>query len=312
MLRALPVVIAIAAFTLPATAQTLTGDREREGAPHRIQAEGTLAGWRVRADGDPFAPPRWQDAFGGGIGVYARIRLTDDLPPEPPGPSDPDPAADRVVVLADLDLGARAFVGGGAFRLGNLYVGASGGARAATWTVRGGGGLGLPIASAFPAEVVEGTVVTQSLFAHGAWDAWLVLPDVLPIVVRGDAAYDLGPFFAGVEIGASLMPFIPARVEAGPAYFAAQLAAWAGGRIEDLVALGLRGQVVALVQYDGPTGFGAPRYEEGFAALVPFVRLELRRWSFEARGTIHLDDPLGVFGEGPRNWSLRVQFGYTL
>lgn len=294
-------------------------------AQHSVELEAAMsnARWegRMGYTVDP-TDPRPLDApvvhkLTGGIGAYARLRaLTSAL--------DADDA-----FLLDVDLGWRFwagefFLGSGEVvccRLLNPYVGASAGWESEDMRVRGGVGMTLPVANAFRNDGrPEQLLWEHADAAFGYRDGWLTMGETMAFVVRGDWEARVAWLRVGVEAALALMVpvlregdpiFVPR--EGGDPFTRYQLFFSASGVIEPWVEMGLRVGVagwagmsqsspttVGLTRASGgPSAAGPPgtRFDDAQISASPFARVRFAPGYVEARATLLLDDPNGLWSE---------------
>lgn len=313
-----------------ASAQLDTGERvDRRG--HRLAIE---LGGAERREG-PFGRPLFPRAYEPPAGVpspsleppafpaallaiHARARLQGEDAPV---------AEDGSALTVDVELAWRAIVtGDGVARAGNPLISGALGWRRRDLALRVALGVGAPLSHAYDREIDEPR--TYSLFraSQGRADAWLATEEAIPFVLRARVEGIAGVLFAGGDLAGAVMPTLPRGGERTSAFvstddllLAAQVGAWIGGRIEEIVAIGARAQ---LVVHDGvelePYGFGyppsvdppgefgvyrgpwhVPDRVEAYVSAIAFVRLELDELELEGRLLLNLDEPYGIgFDEG--------------
>ncbi|MBW2463830.1 MAG: hypothetical protein JRH11_19425 [Deltaproteobacteria bacterium] len=228
--------------------------------------------------------------------VYARFRLIDardGLAVET--------GEGGLVIYLDVDWRGAALVGeAGSFRMGNPYVGASVGIESRSLTVRGSIGLTLPLTNLYDEGFDDVFAYGYALALHGAWDAHLVLPQTLSVPITGEIQFRTPILLLGADGGLIPLFSVPKSGDAGDPVVAIQLGAFAAFTPIPELAAGLRFQVV---------GFFGNGGEEGFVALVPFVRGEVGRGFIEGRFYMNLDDPYGFSFDDGKIWSVSVDAG---
>lgn len=228
--------------------------------------------------------------------VYARFRLID--------------ARDGLAVetgeaglVIDLDIDWRGAALAGevsSFRMGNPYVGASVGIESKSLTVRGSIGLTLPLTNAYDDGGVDVVNYGYTLALHGAWDSHLIVPQSLSVPITGELQFRTPILLLGADGGLIPLFSVPQSGDAADPAVALQLGAFAAITPVPALAAGLRFQAVGL--------FGNDR-EEGYLALVPFVRGEIGAGFIEGRFYMNLDDPYGFAFDDLKVWSVSVSAG---
>jgi hypothetical protein len=225
-------------WSAAASAQPWTGERWVRGRAHRVEGEGALF---VRGDTYAFSP-----------GLHARFRLVDEHP------------LARDAFIVDLDLAWRGIGIAGqsdSFRLGNPYVGLRLGHRDTNWVARGGIGTTAPVTNVFSDGPDDHRAYQLGQAVHGGWDAWLLEPEIQPLILRGD--FEIHDRWVIGGFDAALAVVFPLRNGGG-------------GDTELAFQTG---------------GFGG--VDELQLALIPFFRVDLEPVLFELRLFMNLDRPFG-------------------
>lgn len=155
-------------------------------------------------------------------------------------------------------------------------------------------GLGLPASAARSGDV---SVDYLAADIRGWWNLWAWWPDAVSPFgqVHAESIDDHIHFALDLGIGAAV-PVTDAAEWEIPAQFAFE-----GGWRDDWGAAGLRLQGVWL-------GHG----DVFQSALEPFLRVEAGPAYISVRGTLNLDEPLGVAGSGANLWAVHIGVGGTL
>lgn len=262
-------ITALAASVLSVTeaqAQPWTGERWVRGRPHRVEGEGALF---VRNDQWVFSPS-----------IAARFRVIDEH----------DFA--REAFIMDVDLAARGVgIAGPAdsFRVGNPYLGVRFGYRHPLFVAHGGVGSTVPLTNAFDDGADDWQAYRLGQAVHGAWDAWLMEPEIQPLIVRGDLEMHGDYGYFGFDAAFAVIFPIRDSSPNGGTEWAFQTGAYGAWTPVPEVALGAR--VQTFFATDWRVGFGG--VDEAQFALIPFFRLDFEPVFFEFRLVMNLDDPFG-------------------
>jgi hypothetical protein len=278
---------------VPASAQPSTGEAAVAPGGHRVSAE--------------------LDFFHEGAGLsdvavlspafYARFRLLDTR-------HGLDAESGAGGIILDLDAkwrGSAALSDESSFRMGNPYVGARAGLESGSFTFRGGLGITLPFTNLYDDGLTDLVAYAYGLALHGVWDPWLLLPQSFGFVIPVDVQFRASVFTIGADSAFAVIASLPKEGDAGDPYVALQLGVYGAFLPIPELAFGLRFQMLYLTQTDGSGLTGTS--EEGYLALVPFVRVNLEGGFVETRLYMNLDDPFGfAFDEG-NVWSLSFSGG---
>lgn len=267
-------VLASSAFlTTVSEAQPWTGERIVPGRPHRIEGDGALY---ARNEQWVFSPS-----------LRARLRAIEDR------------RRRREGFILDVDLAARAVgIAGPAdsFRLGNPYVGVRFGYRHPVFVARGGIGTTAPLTNAFDDGPEDHYAYRLGQAVHGMHDAWLLEPEIQPLVFRGD--FELHGRHGYFGFDAAVAAIFPVR-DTGPngnTEVVFQTGAYAAWTPVDVIALGVRLSVFFATNWR--VGFW--NEDEAQLSMIPFFRLDLVPAFFEIRLVMNLDDPYGfAFDDTP-------------
>lgn len=195
-------------------------------------------------------------------------------------------------------------VDGSQLHSGNPYVQAAYRGDFDVLTLRIGGGVTIPLAqfgdTVDPDDRIALSGLTLAAALRGLWDLWLWAPEQITVVIpnaRLDFAFHENAVFAVESAFGVMISTNDADDETDVLW---QIGVEGGGRLERLVELGLRLQLVTSLNSEG---------DQAQLSLTPFVRVELGAGLLEARLTMNLDDELGfAFDEG-KVWGLRVLGG---
>lgn len=278
------IAVVLGALCAPAAAQPWTGERWVRGRPHRLEGEAAFFG---RDEG-----PYEQWAFSPGL--RGRFRVVDDH------------ALSRDAFIMDVDVAWR-HVGiwgqADSYRAGNPYVGVRFGWRDTIWIARGGIGTTAPLTNAFDdgPEDVAAYQIGQGM--HGVYDAWLLEPEIQPLIFRGDfeihGQYVIGGFDAAF---AAVFPL--RKNGGGDTQLLFQTGGFIGFTPIPELAMGVRFQMVFASNWY--RGFGG--VDEAQLALIPFFRVDLMPVFFELRLVMNLDEPYGwAFDDGV--WAVALSVG---
>lgn len=259
----------------PAAAQPWTGERWVRGRAHRIGGSAAFFGREGgglvgRGNGEQWA---FSPSFA------ARFRLVDEHP------------MNRDAFIVDLDVAWRSVgVWGDAdsFRVGNPYVGLRLGWRERRWRLRFGAGTTAPFSNAFDddAEGRRAWQLGQAL--HGAYDPWLLEPEIQPLVLRGD--FELHGRYFQVGFDAAFGVVFPLRNDGGgDTELVFQTGAF--GAVTPIPELAFGGRFQLVFASDWRVGFGGA--DEAQLALIPYFRVQLEPAFFELSLVMNLDDPYG-------------------
>ncbi|HJL18530.1 MAG TPA: hypothetical protein RMH99_22915 [Sandaracinaceae bacterium LLY-WYZ-13_1] len=273
--------IAVLASSGTAGAQPWTGERWVRGRAHRVGGSAAFFGREGGNLIDPGNGEQW--AFSPSF--EGRFRLVDEN------------AFHRDAFILDLDVAWRSVGAWGdadSFRVGNPYVGLRLGWRAPRWRLRFGAGTTAPLSNAFEDGGADRRAWQLGQALHGAWDPWLLEPEVQPLVLRGD--FELHGRYFQVGFDASLGVVFPLRrAGGGDTEYVFQTGAFGAATPIPELALGGRFQLV--FASDWRVGFGGD--DEAQLALIPFVRVQLEPAFFELALVMNLDDPYGfAFDDG--------------
>jgi hypothetical protein len=278
-----------------AVAQPSTGEVPVAPGGHRVSAE--LDFFHEAALSPDFAV--LSPAF------YGRFRLIDTR-------HGLDAESGAAGIILDLDVKWRgaglAADGDGTFRMGNPYVGARAGLESSNFTFRGGLGITLPFTNLYDDGGTEIAAYGYALSLHGVWDPWLALPQSFAVVIPVDIAFRTQVFTIGADSAFAVIASLPKAGDANDPYIALQLGAYGAFTPIPLLSFGLRFQMVLLANTDGGTSISSSS-EEGYLALVPFVRLNLEGGFVETRLYMNLDDPFGFAFDSGRVWALSFSGG---
>lgn len=262
-----------------------TGERWVRGRPHRF--EGSGAGFVTGTGGD--------DQWAFSPALQARFRVVDDHP------------FDRDAFIVDLDIAARGIGVAGpfdSFRPGNPYVGLRLGWREPSWVVRGGIGTTAPITNAFDDGLSDLVAYRVGQAMYGGEEAWLLEPEIQPLVLRGDfeihSQYVMGGFDAALGV---IFPL--RRAGGGDTELAFQTGAFGAFTPIPELAIGMR--LALFFATDWRIGFGG--VDELQLALTPFVRVDLLPAFIELRLVMNLDRPNGFAFDPGGIWALALSVG---
>lgn len=175
---------------------------------------------------------------------------------------------------------------------------------------RGGLGLAAPL-SYLGSGRAASYLMYYGRAQWGFWDGWEGIDPRLGLVLRGDADFRADALIAGVDgaVGVSLMPFDgdPTYGREPIAHY--QLGGYVGAQATEWLALGGRIQVAGWTDGGGDPARVEPP-ADAQVSVIPFVRLRWAPVFVELRGTINLDDPLGL-GELPSLWAVQLGVGAT-
>lgn len=265
----------------PAEAQPWTGERWVRGRAHRIGGSLALFG---REGGALFrAGNARQWAFSPSFA--ARFRLVDEHP------------MNRDAFIVDLDLAWRSVGAWGAadsFRIGNPYAGLRLGWRDRRWQLRFGAGTTAPVSNAFEDDPAGRRAWQLGQALHGAWDPWLLEPEVQPLVLRGDFELHGRHFQFGFD--AAFAAVFPLRnAGGGNTEYVFQTGVF--GAATPIPELAFGGRFHIVFASDWRVGFGG--VDEAQLALIPFFRVQLVPAFFELSLVMNLDHPYGfAFDDG--------------
>ncbi len=274
-----------------AVAQPSTGEAPTRPGQHRVSGEF-----------DFYHSGVYSSAFLGPA-VYARFRLYDAraglavLSGEGGFVVDLDAAWRGVGLVGDVS----------EFRMGNPFVGLRIGTDGEAFTARGGLGVTLPLTNAYDDTGFDVLALyLVGIGTHGVWDLELVTPQTVALMLTGDAQLRSSMFMAGGDAGFTTLFSVPRDGPAGDPDLVLKLGVYGAVTPIPQLAVGLRFQMVTLINTGGA---GARSGEEGYLALAPFVRVLLGPAFAELRLWMNLDDPYGFAFDDGKVWSLAFSGG---
>lgn len=218
---------------------------------------------------------------------------------------------DADVRVGWLDLDTRVDGGSDAW-LGNAWVAVAIAHREPGWTLRGGVGVGLPLAT------VTGEIRFDGVDGSwGRWNAWSLRERMVPVGAHG--LYEAR--FAGIDVGADAVVIAGPRFGLGgypleydrAFWLYSGLGGWLTGHLGPWVDLGMRLQgVFTFRQWTNPGLSGEIEHTrtDFQASLVPFVRANFAPGHLELRFQLNLDEPYGPpFSGSGTVWALALQGG---
>ena len=268
-----------------ATAQPSTGEAPTLPGQHRVSgAVDIYSGNSVTM----FAPAfygrfRLYDARGSLAGLSGRGGFVVDL----------DVAWRGVGLAGDV----------GIFRMGNPFVGVRFGKDSRAFTIRFGGGITLPLINLYDDGFEAFTAYGVGRAVHGFWDLELLTPQSMSVLFYGDAQYRASAFTLGGDAGFSTLINVPEGGPSGDPVLLFKLGVYGAALPIPELALGLRFQMVALV---APGGGGG---EDGYLAMVPFIRGQFGQGFAEVRLWMNLDEPLGFAFDSGKFWAISFSGG---
>ena len=287
-LTGLLALLAALSAAAPAQAQPWTGERWVRGRGHRLAGElGLYTRNELFARGDQWAvTPNFR----------GRVRLVDGQ------------VLSREAFLVDLEFAWRAVgISGPAdsFRVGNPYVGVMLGWRAPTWRFRAGAGTTAPLTNAFEDGPEDYVAYALGQAMHGGWDAWLLEPEIQPLVLRADFELHGDHFQFGGDVALGVAFPVRRAGLGGDPEVAFQTGVFGAGLPIPELAIGARMQVFFATNWR--VGFGG--VDEAQLALIPFIRMQLEPMFVELRLLMNLDDPYGFAFDNNGVWAVSVLVG---
>ncbi|UJR86637.1 Hypothetical protein I5071_87380 [Sandaracinus amylolyticus] len=230
---------------------------------------------------------------------------------------------ERAIGTIDLEGTLRGYFGRGYDHAGEEIYAAIGGSTLSlmfgwsdrsTVRARGGPALVVPLAMLNGERTRAESLTYYGRALNGFWDPWDGFVRGPSVLARGDVDARFGALIIGGELAVGPSFWVLRADEGGPEEPVAvahyQVAAYAGVQPIEWLALGARAQLVGWSD-----GGGRPIEEQRPAdaqiALVPFVRVMLRPWLAELRGTLNLDEPDGLATRS-RVWAVRLLLGVEL